>query len=173
MNKYTDAQKQYFSKLKVGQKVTGKVTGFKNYGAFINLGLVHGLLATKDITWGRINDPEDILKLYQKIEVIILYKDEQKFNIAVGIKQLLPHPWDIAKTKYSEGDTVVGQVVDIQPYGAFLQIFPGFEGLVHVSEIYSDKKITDAKDFFEPEQVYEATIIKLDFENKKMSLSIK
>jgi small subunit ribosomal protein S1 len=173
MNKYTDAQKKYFSKLKVGQKLTGKVKGFKNYGAFINLGPVDGLLATKDITWGRINDPEDFLKLHQKLEVIIIFKDEIKYNIAVGLKQLFPNPWEVAKTKYKEGDTVVGQVVDIQPYGAFLQIFPGFEGLVHVSEISSDKKIMDAKEFFEPEQAYEATIIKLDFENRKMSLSIK
>jgi small subunit ribosomal protein S1 len=173
MNKYTDAQKQYFSKLKVGQKISGKVTGFKNYGAFISLGLVNGLLANKDISYGRVNDPEDILKLHQKVQVVILYKDEQKFNIAVGIKQLFPDPWDIAKTKYREGDTVVGQVVDIQPYGAFLQIRPGFEGLVHVSEIHADKKITNAKDFFEQGQAYEAIIIKLDFETRKMSLSIK
>jgi small subunit ribosomal protein S1 len=173
MHKYTDAQKAYFSKLKLGQKITGKVKRFTNYGAFINLGMVDGLLASKDITWGRINDPEDFLKLHQKLEVIIIFKDEMKFNIAVGLKQLLPNPWEIAKTKYKEGDTVVGQVVDIQPYGAFLQIFPGFEGLVHISEIYTDKKIDNAKDFFEPEQAYEATIIKLDFENKKMGLSIK
>ncbi|MEO5571356.1 MAG: S1 RNA-binding domain-containing protein [Bacteroidia bacterium] len=173
MNKYTDSQKNYFSKLKIGQKIVGKVKGFKNYGAFINIGVVDGLLATKDITWGRINDPEDFLKLHQKLEVVILFKDEIKFRIAVGLKQLLPHPWDIAKTKYKEGDTIVGQVVDVQPYGAFLQIFPGFEGLVHVTEIYSDKKISNATDFFEPEQAYEATIIKLDFENKKMGLSIK
>ncbi|HKR06012.1 MAG TPA: S1 RNA-binding domain-containing protein [Bacteroidia bacterium] len=173
MHKYTDAQKAYFSKLKLGQKITGKVKRFTNYGAFISLGMVDGLLASKDITWGRINDPEDFLKLYQKLEVIIIFKDEVKFNIAVGLKQLLPNPWEIAKTKYKEGDTVVGQVVDIQPYGAFLQVFPGFEGLVHISEIYTDKKIDNAKDFFEPEQAYEATIIKLDFENRKMGLSIK
>lgn len=173
MHKYTDAQKAYFSKLKVGQKITGKVKRFTNYGAFIGLGMVDGLLASKDITWGRISDPEDFLKLHQKLDVIIIFKDEVKYNIAVGLKQLLPNPWEIAKTKYKEGDTVVGQVVDIQPYGAFLQVFPGFEGLVHVSEIYSDKKIENAKDFFEPEQAYEATIIKLDFEKKKMGLSIK
>jgi len=173
MHKYTDAQKAYFSKLKIGQKITGKVKRFANYGAFISLGMVDGLLATKDITWGRINDPEDFLKLHQKIEVIIIFKDDLKFNIAVGLKQLLPDPWEVAKTKFKEGDTVVGQVVDIQPYGAFIQVFPGFEGLVHVSEISSDDKITNAKDFFELDQAYEATIIKLDFEKKKMGLSIK
>ncbi|MEP7168923.1 MAG: S1 RNA-binding domain-containing protein [Bacteroidota bacterium] len=173
MNKYTDNQKNYFSKLKVGQKIQGKIKRFTNYGAFVSVGIIDGLLATKDITWGRINDPEDFLKLHQKLEVIIIFKDEVKFNIAVGLKQLLPNPWEVAKTKYKEGDTVVGQVVDIQPYGAFLQIFPGFEGLVHVSEIYSDKKITNAKDFFHQEQAYQAVIIKLDFENKKMGLSIK
>jgi small subunit ribosomal protein S1 len=135
--------------------------------------MIDGLLATKDIAWDRIKDPEDRLKLNQKLEVIIIFKDDVKFNIAVGLKQLLPNPWDIAKTKYKEGDTVVGQVVDIQPYGAFLQIFPGFEGVVRISDIDSDKKIVDAKDYFEPEQVYETTIIKLDFENKKMQLSIR
>jgi small subunit ribosomal protein S1 len=173
MHKYTETQKKYFSKLKIGQKITGKVKRFANYGAFVNLGMIDGLLATKDIAWGRIKDPEDVLKLNQKVEVVIIFKDEVKFNIAVGLKQLLPNPWDIAKTKYKEGDTVVGQVVDIQPYGAFLQIFPGFEGLVRISDIDSDKKILDSKDYFEPEQVYETTIIKLDFENKKMQLSIR
>ena len=122
MNKYTDTQKEYFSKIKIGQIISGKVKGFKNYGAFIKLGVIDGLLATKDISWGRVKDPEDVLKLHKKVEVIVLFKDEQKFNIAVGMKQLLPHPWEVAKTKYKEGDTVVGQVVDIQSYGAFLQI---------------------------------------------------
>lgn len=173
MNKLTEIQKQYFSKLTVGQKLTGKIKLFKNYGAFVRIGLVDGLLATKDITWGRINDPEDALKLYQKVEVIILSIDPLKYNISLGLKQLLHHPWDVAKTKYKEGDTVVGQVVDVQEYGAFLQILPGFEGLVHNNEISSEEKITNAKDFFEPEQSYEAKIIKLDFENRKMSLSIK
>lgn len=173
MHKLTDAQKKYFSKLKIGQKLNGKVKRFANYGAFISLGPVDALLATKDITWGRISDPEDFLKLWQKLEVIILSMDEKKFNIAVGLKQLQPNPWEIAKTKFKEGDTVVGQVVDIQPYGAFLQIFPGFEGLVHISEISTENKITHAKEFFESEQAYEATIIKLDFENRKMALSIR
>ena len=135
--------------------------------------MVTGLIATKDITWGRIGDPEDLLKLRQKLEVVVLSVDEKKQTLSLGLKQLQPHPWDIAKTKYKEGDTVVGQVVDIQPYGAFLQIFPGFEGLVHVSEIATDKKITDAKDFFEPEQAYEAVILKLDFEKRKMALSLR
>ena len=169
----TDNQKRYFYKLSVGQKINGKVRRFANYGAFVSIGVIDGLLATKDITWGRINDPEDVLKVNQKLEVVILSLDQKKFNIALGLKQLTPHPWDIAKAKYKEGDIVVGQVVDIQDYGAFLQIFPGFEGLVHISEIHSDKKITSAKDFFEPEQAYEAVILKLDFEKKRMSLSIR
>lgn len=173
MNRLTDNQKRFFNSLKVGQTLTGKVKMFKNYGAFISLGSVDGLLATKNITWGRINDPEDFLKLNQKVEVKILSIDAQKYNIALGIKQTQPHPWDVAKTKYKEGDTVVGQVVDVQPYGAFLQIFPGFEGLVHSNEISIDKKITDAREFFKPDETYEAKIISLDFENKKMGLSIK
>lgn len=172
MKKYTDTQKAFYSKLKIGEKMTGKITGFKNYGAFVKLGLVDGLLTTKNISWGRVADPEDVLKLYQKVEVVILSKDDEKYNIAVGMKQLLPDPWEIAKTKYKEGDVVVGQVVDIQPYGAFLQISPGFEGLVHNSEIGSGKKINHANEFFEKDQVYEATIIKLDFENRILSLSI-
>jgi small subunit ribosomal protein S1 len=173
MPNLTDTQKRYFLKLKVGQKINGKVRRFANYGAFVSIGIIDGLLATKDITWGRISDPEDVLKVNQKLEVIILSMDEKKYNIALGLKQLLPHPWDIAKTKYKEGDTVVGQVVSIQEYGAFLQIFPGFEGLVHLSEIHSDKKISNAKDFFEPEQAYEAVILKIDFEKRKMALSIR
>ena len=160
-------------KLKPGQKLNGKVVQFKNYGAFVNVGLVTGLLTTKDITWGRISDPEDFLKLQQKLEVVVLATDEKRQTLSLGLKQLQPHPWDVAKTKYKEGDTVVGQVVDIQDYGAFLQIIPGFEGLVHLSEISSDKKITSAKEYFEMDQTFEATIIKLDFEKRKMSLSIK
>ena len=173
MNKLTDNQKRFFNSLQVGQILPGKIKLFKNYGAFVSLGPVDGLIATKDITWGRISDPEDFLKLYQKVEVKILSIDAEKYNIALGLKQTQPHPWDVAKTKYKEGDTVVGQVVDVQPYGAFLQIFSGFEGLVHNNEISSVKTITDAKDFFELEETYEAKIIKLDFENKIMSLSIK
>lgn len=173
MPKLTEIQKRVFEKIKVGQVINGKVKSFKNYGAFINLGMIDGLLATKDISWGRVDDPEDVLKLYQRFDVVVLSKDNENYNISLGRKQLSPHPWDIAKTKYKVGDTVVGQVVDIQPYGAFLQIFPGFEGLVHVSEISSDDNPVDPNIFFEPGQSYEATIIKLDFSDKKMSLSIK
>lgn len=173
MPKFTETQKRVFEKIKVGQVINGKVKSFKNYGAFINLGMIDGLLATKDISWGRVDDPEDVLKLYQRFDVVVLSKDNEKYTISLGRKQLLPYPWEVAKSKYKEGDTVVGQVVDVQPYGAFLQIFPGFEGLVHVSEISSEDNPVDPKSFFEQGQSYEATIIKLDFSEKKMSLSIK
>lgn len=173
MNKLTETQLKFLLKLKAGQRLNGKVVRFQNYGAFVNVGLVTGLLANKDISWGRVTDPEDVLKLQQKLEVVVLSIDEKKQNLSLGLKQLQPDPWEKAKTKYKEGDTVVGQVTDVQSYGAFLQVMPGFEGLVHVSEIASDKKITDAKEFFVPEQTYEAVILKLDFENHKMALSIK
>ncbi|MFI5219623.1 MAG: S1 RNA-binding domain-containing protein [Bacteroidia bacterium] len=173
MNKLTETQLRVLLKLQPGQRLNGKVVRFMNYGAFVNVGLINGLLANKDITWGRIDDPEDFLKLHQKLEVIVLSVDEKKQNLSLGLKQLQPDPWETAKTKYKEGDTVVGQVTDVQPYGAFLQVMPGFEGLVHVSEITTDKKITDAKEFFTPEQAYEAIILKLDFEKRQMSLSIK
>lgn len=172
MNKFTEAQQKFFDKIRIGQKLNGKVVNFTRLGAFVNVGLINGLIATKDIAWGRIQDPEDALKLRQKVEVVVLDKDERKQYLSLGLKQLQEHPWEKAKSKYKAGDTVIGHVVDVQPYGAFLEIIPGFEGLVHISRIGGDIKIENAKNYFEKGQAFEATIVKFDFENRKLELSV-
>ena len=173
MNRFNESQKYFFNKLQVGQKIPGKIKQFTRFGVFVNIGLIDGLLGLNEITWGRLEDAEDFLKKWQKVDVIVLKKDEQKQNIFLGMKQLLPHPWEVAQTKYREGDTVIGHVTDVQPYGAFLEIMPGFEGLVHVSEISETENIENVKKYFQLGQAYEAKIISLDFEKRKMGLSIK
>lgn len=169
----THLQKSFFDKIQPGDCFGGTVKNISHYGAFINIGLLDGLVHKKDISWGRVKDPADFLKLRQKTEVMLLKKDTEKFRLLFGMKQLHPHPWELAKEKFKEGDTVIGHVVEVVSFGAFLEVFPGFEGLVHVSEISDKENIKDARSFFKPDQSFEATILKLDFEQKKMALSIK
>ena len=160
-------------KLEKGQVLEGTVKNITDFGAFMDLGGLDGLLYITDISWGRISHPTEILKLDQKINVVVLDFDDEKKRISLGLKQLTPHPWDVLPDTIQEGEIVKGKVVNIEDYGAFLEILPGVEGLVHVSEITWANTPVNAKEFFKLGNEHEAKIVTLDKENRKMSLSIK
>lgn len=164
---------QIMSKLEKGQVLEGTVKNITDFGAFMDLGGLDGLLYITDISWGRISHPGEILKLDQKINVVVLDFDDEKKRISLGLKQLTPHPWDVLPENIKEGEIVKGKVVNIEDYGAFLEILPGVEGLVHVSEITWSNSPINAKEFFKLGDEYEAKIVTLDKDNRKMSLSIK
>jgi len=164
---------QIMSKLEKGQVLEGTVKNITDFGAFMDLGGLDGLLYITDISWGRISHPGEVLKLDQKINVVVLDFDDEKKRISLGLKQLTPHPWDVLPENIKEGEIVKGKVVNIEDYGAFLEILPGVEGLVHVSEITWSNSPINAKEFFKLGDEYEAKIVTLDKENRKMSLSIK
>ena len=164
---------QIMSKLEKGQVLEGTVKNITDFGAFMDLGGLDGLLYITDISWGRISHPSEVLKLDQKINVVVLDFDDEKKRISLGLKQLTPHPWDVLPDKIKEGEIVKGKVVNIEDYGAFLEILPGVEGLVHVSEITWSNSPINAKEFFKLGDEYEAKIVTLDKDNRKMSLSIK
>jgi len=160
-------------KLEKGQVLEGTIKNITDFGAFLDLGGVDGLLYITDISWGRINHPSEVLKLDQKLNVVVLDFDDGKKRISLGLKQLTPHPWDALPETIMEGHTVKGKVVNIEDYGAFLEITPGVEGLVHVSEISWANTPVNAKEFFKMSDEHEAKIVTLDKESRKMSLSIK
>jgi small subunit ribosomal protein S1 len=164
---------QIMSKLEKGQVLEGTVKNITDFGAFMDLGGLDGLLYITDISWGRISHPSEVLKLDQKINVVVLDFDDEKKRISLGLKQLTPHPWDVLPENIREGEIVKGRVVNIEDYGAFLEILPGVEGLVHVSEITWSNSPINAKEFFKLGDEYEAKIVTLDKDNRKMSLSIK
>jgi small subunit ribosomal protein S1 len=164
---------QIMSKLEKGQVLEGTVKNITDFGAFMDLGGLDGLLYITDISWGRISHPGEVLKLDQKINVVVLDFDDEKKRISLGLKQLTPHPWDVLPENIKEGEIVKGRVVNIEDYGAFLEILPGVEGLVHVSEITWSNSPINAKEFFKLGDEYEAKIVTLDKNNRKMSLSIK
>ena len=164
---------QIIGKLEKGQVLEGTVKNITDFGAFMDLGGLDGLLYITDISWGRINHPSEVLKLDQKINVVVLDFDDEKKRISLGLKQLTPHPWDVLPETISEGSVVKGRVVNIEDYGAFLEILPGVEGLVHVSEITWDNTTINAKEFFKLGDEHEAKVVTLDKDNRKMSLSIK
>ncbi|TMI79488.1 MAG: 30S ribosomal protein S1, partial [Bacteroidetes bacterium] len=164
---------QIMSKLEKGQVLEGTVKNITDFGAFMDLGGLDGLLYITDISWGRISHPSEVLKLDQKINVVVLDFDDEKKRISLGLKQLTPHPWDVLPENIKEGEIVKGRVVNIEDYGAFLEILPGVEGLVHVSEITWSNSPINAKEFFKLGDEYEAKIVTLDKSNRKMSLSIK
>src|SRR6188472_539727 len=155
-------------KLEKGQVLEGTVKNITDFGAFMDLGGLDGLLYITDISWGRINHPSEVLKLDQKLNVVVLDFDDDKKRISLGLKQLTPHPWDVLPEGVSEG-----HVVNIEDYGAFLEIMPGVEGLVHVSEITWANTPINAKEFFKLGDEYEAKVVTLDKGSRKMSLSIK
>lgn len=161
------------SKLEKGQVLEGTIKNITDFGAFIDLGGVDGLLYITDISWGRISHPTEVLKLDQKVHVVVLDFDDEKKRISLGLKQLTPHPWDALPENLHEGAVVKGRVVNIEDYGAFLEIIPGVEGLVHVSEISWASTPVNAKEFFQLDQEYEAKIVTLNMADRKMSLSIK
>ncbi|MFO0415144.1 MAG: 30S ribosomal protein S1, partial [Bacteroidota bacterium] len=160
-------------KLEKGQVLEGTIKNITDFGAFLDLGGVDGLLYITDISWGRINHPSEVLKLDQKLNVVVLDFDDEKKRISLGLKQLTPHPWDALTDTIAEGNTVKGKVVNIEDYGAFLEITPGVEGLVHVSEISWANTPVNAKEFFKMGDEHEAKIVTLDKDSRKMSLSIK
>src|SRR5688500_3847483 len=164
---------EIMSKLERGQVLEGSIKNITDFGAFMDLGGLDGLLYITDISWGRISHPSEVLKLDQKLKVVVLDFDDEKKRISLGLKQLTPHPWDILPANISEGSVVKGKVVNIEDYGAFLEILPGVEGLVHVSEITWANTPINAKEFFKLGDEYEAKIVTLDKDNRKMSLSIK
>ncbi|HRE65089.1 MAG TPA: 30S ribosomal protein S1 [Ferruginibacter sp.] len=164
---------EIIGKLEKGQVLEGTIKNITDFGAFLDLGGLDGLLYITDISWGRINHPAEVLKLDQKINVVVLDFDDDKKRISLGLKQLTPHPWDSLTENLKEGDVVKGKVVNIEDYGAFLEIMPGVEGLVHVSEITWANTPINAKEFFKLGDEYEAKVVTLDKETRKMSLSIK
>ena len=164
---------EIMGKLEKGQVLEGTIKNITDFGAFLDLGGVDGLLYITDISWGRINHPSEVLKLDQKLNVVVLDFDDEKRRISLGLKQLTPHPWDTLSTDIVEGANVKGRVVNIEDYGAFLEITPGVEGLVHVSEITWANTPVNAKEFFKLGDEYEAKVVTLDKDSRKMSLSIK
>ena len=161
------------SKLEKGQILEGVVKNITSYGVFMDLGGVDGLIHITDLSWGRINHPEEIVQLDSKINVVILDFDDSKKRIALGLKQLTPHPWDSLDTNLAVGDKVKGKVVVLADYGAFIEITPGVEGLCHVSEMSWSQHLRSAQDFLKVGQEVESVILTLDREERKMSLGIK
>ncbi|MBL7764780.1 MAG: 30S ribosomal protein S1 [Chitinophagaceae bacterium] len=164
---------EIISKLEKGQVLEGTIKNVTDFGAFIDLGGLDGLLYITDISWGRINHPSEVLQNGQKLNVAVLDFDDEKKRISLGLKQLTPHPWDTLPDTIAEGNKVKGKVVNIEDYGAFLEIEPGIEGLVHVSEITWSNQPINAKEFFKMGDEHEAMIVSIDKDDRKMSLSIK
>ena len=169
-----EAQKQVImSKLEKGQILEGTVKNITNYGVFIDLGGVDGLIHITDLSWGRVNHPEEIVELDQKLNVVIIDFDEQKKRIALGLKQLTAHPWEALDSELKVGDKVTGKVVVMADYGAFVEIATGVEGLIHVSEMSWSQHLRSAQEFLKVGDDVEAVILTLDREERKMSLGIK
>ena len=166
-------KKEIMSKLEKGQILEGTVKNITSYGVFIDLGGVDGLIHITDLSWGRVNHPEEIVKLDQKLNVVILDFDDAKKRIALGLKQLTPHPWDALDPNLQVGDKVKGRVVVMADYGAFVEITPGVEGLIHVSEMSWSQHLRSAQEFMKVGDEVEAVILTLDHEERKMSLGIK
>ena len=166
-------KKEIISKLEKGQVLEGTVKNITNYGVFIDLGGVDGLIHITDLSWGRVSDPKEVVELDQKINVVILDFDDEKKRIALGLKQLTPHPWDALDPNLKVGDHVKGKVVVMADYGAFIEIAPGVEGLIHVSEMSWSQHLRSAQDFMKVGDEVEAVILTLDREERKMSLGIK
>ena len=169
-----EAQKQeIIGKLEKGQILEGVVKNITSYGVFVDLGGVDGLIHITDLSWGRVDDPHKVVELDQKINVVILDFDEEKKRIALGLKQLTPHPWDALDADLKVGDHVKGKVVVIADYGAFVEIQPGVEGLIHVSEMSWSQHLRSAQEFLKVGDEIEAVILTLDRDERKMSLGIK
>ncbi|HKM93571.1 MAG TPA: 30S ribosomal protein S1 [Prolixibacteraceae bacterium] len=166
-------KKEIISKLEKGQVLEGTVKNITSYGVFIDLGGVDGLIHITDLSWGRVSHPNEIVELDQKINVVILDFDDEKKRIALGLKQLTPHPWDNLDAELKVGDTVKGRVVVLADYGAFVEIATGVEGLIHVSEMSWSQHLRSAQDFLAVSDEVEAQILTLDREERKMSLGIK
>ena len=169
-----EQQKQeIMSRLEKGQILEGTVKNITSYGVFVDLGGVDGLIHITDLSWGRVNNPEEIVALDQKINVVILDFDEQKKRIALGLKQLTAHPWEALDANLKVGDKISGKVVMMYDYGAFVEVAPGVEGLIHVSEMSWNQHLRSAQEFMKVGDEIEAVVLTLDREERKMSLGIK
>ena len=166
-------KKEIISKLEKGQVLEGKVKNITPYGVFVDLGGVDGLVHITDLSWGRVSDPREVVELDQDIKVVILDFDNEKKRIALGVKQLLPHPWDALDPDVKVGDKITGKVVVMADYGAFVEVQPGVEGLVHVSEMSWSQHLRSAQDFLKVGDEIEAVVLTLDRDDRKMSLGIK
>lgn len=166
-------KKEIISKLQKGQVLEGIVKNITSYGVFIDLGGVDGLIHITDLSWGRVNDPHDFVEIGQKLNVVILDFDDEKKRIALGLKQLTPHPWDSLDENLKVGDHVKGKVIVLADYGAFVEIAPGVEGLIHVSEMSWSQHLRSAQDFLKVGDEVEAVILSLNREERKMSLGLK
>jgi small subunit ribosomal protein S1 len=164
---------EIMGKLEKGQILEGTIKNITDFGAFMDLGGLDGLLYITDISWGRINHPSEVLKIDQKVNVVVLDFDDDKKRISLGLKQLTPHPWDVLSADVVEGSTVKGKIVNIEDYGAFIEITPGIEGLVHVSEVSWANAPINAKEYFKMGEEHEAKVVTLSRDERKMSLSIK
>jgi small subunit ribosomal protein S1 len=169
-----EAQREaIISKLEKGQVLEGVIKNITDFGAFIDLGGVDGLLYITDISWGRIAHPKEVLELNQKLNVVVLDYQDDKKRISLGLKQLQPHPWDTLDKEIEIGSKVTGKIVNIEDYGAFLEITPGVEGLIHVSEVTWSNTPTNSREYFKLNDTYEAVVMTIDREERKMSLSVK
>ena len=166
-------RREIISKLEKGQVLEGTVKNITNYGVFIDLGGVDGLIHITDLSWGRVSHPSEVVELDQKLNVVILEFDNEKKRIALGLKQLMPHPWDALDPDLKVGDKVKGRVVVMAEYGAFVEVAPGVEGLIHVSEMSWSQHLRSAQDFMKVGDEVEAVILTLDREDRKMSLGVK
>lgn len=164
---------EIISKMEKGQVLEGTIKNITDFGAFIDLGGVDGLLYITDISWGRINHPNEVLAINQKLNVVVLEFDDEKKRISLGLKQLQSHPWEILAQELQVGSKVSGKIVNIEDYGAFLEIQPGVEGLIHVSEVSWSNTPVNSKEFFQLNQSLEAQIMTIDRDDRKMSLSLK
>lgn len=166
-------KREIIAKLEKGQVLEGTVKNITSYGVFIDLGGVDGLIHITDLSWGRVSHPEEVVQLDQKLNVVILDFDDEKKRIALGLKQLQPHPWDSLASEIKVGDKVKGKVVVMADYGAFVEVAPGVEGLIHVSEMSWSQHLRSAQDFMKVGDEVEAVVLTLDREERKMSLGIK
>ena len=166
-------KREIIAKLEKGQVLEGSVKNITSYGVFIDLGGVDGLIHITDLSWGRVSHPEEVVQLDQKLNVVILDFDDEKKRIALGLKQLMPHPWDALAAELKVGDKVKGKVVVMADYGAFVEVAPGVEGLIHVSEMSWSQHLRSAQDFLKVGDEIEAVILTLDREERKMSLGLK
>lgn len=172
-NNLAGQRDQIIAGLEKGQVLEGIVKNITDFGAFMDLGGVDGLLYITDISWGRINHPAEVLELNQKLHVVVLEFDEAKKRISLGLKQTQPHPWDVLGVDLQEGSIVKGKIVNIEDYGAFLEFQPGVEGLIHVSEVSWSNQPINAREYFRLGQEFEAKVVTIDRDERKMSLSLK
>jgi len=172
MASLTPSQKRYIEKLNPGQRASGVVKSFQEFGAFVSIGLVSGLLHNKNIRWGRVEHPEHHLRLGQKIEVIILDVDKEKHRFSLGLKQLGEDPWAKFSEKYKVGDTIAATVLMKKPFGLIMEVVRGIEALLHSSDLPEAKSSSDPLSFYEADQAYEVVIKEMDTRERKLKVTI-